>query len=71
MATSIEIARKKFLEHHDKLREEKRKIIVLDALPPAPVVKCITCRARTMKGTKCPFKAISKDGFCSRHSIKK
>lgn len=68
-STKLDASRKKFLEHHDRLRAEKRKIIVLDKMPPAPVVTCTTCKARTMKGTKCPFKAV-KGGFCSRHSSK-
>lgn len=72
MASTVELARKKFLEHHDRLREQKRKIVVLDTLPaPPPVVvtQAATCKARTMKGTKCNFKAV-KGGFCSRHCSK-
>jgi hypothetical protein len=62
-----EQAKKKFLEHHDILKQERRKIIVLDVLPvPAGMQKC---KAKTMAGVPCSFRA-TKGGFCSRHSIK-
>jgi hypothetical protein len=62
-----EQAKKKFLEHHDALKQERRKIIVLDTLPPPPGTQ--KCKAKTMAGVPCSFRAI-KCGFCSRHSIK-
>jgi hypothetical protein len=69
MATKVETSKQRFLAHHDALKGARRAIIVIDVAPPPPAIKTLKCRAKTMAGTPCPFRA-TKGCFCSRHSIK-
>lgn len=71
MATpSVESSKTKFLQHHDRLKASRRHVVILDTAPPAaPLAGTKKCKAKTLEGKPCPFKAV-KGCFCSRHSIK-
>lgn len=62
-------SKKRFLAHHDELKKTRRAVIILDTMPAPPQIKSQKCKAKTMAGTPCPFRA-TKGCFCSRHSIK-
>lgn len=68
MAPSLESSKTKFLQHHDRLRATRPAIVVLDTIPLPPANKG-KCKAKTLEGKPCPFRAV-KGCFCSRHSIK-
>jgi hypothetical protein len=70
LAKATWLMKKKYKEHADK--KKKNTIIFLDA-PPSNVsenlsTKQNTCKATTMTGKRCSFKAVCGD-FCRKHNI--